>query len=120
MSDLEAAEPDAIVVLTTMSSEDEARDLAAQLIARRLAACVQIGGPIESTYRWQGQIETAAEWRITIKTRRTRYADVAAAIRELHSYDTPQIVAIPITAGDPAYLKWLYAEVSAAHGAGAG
>jgi periplasmic divalent cation tolerance protein len=94
-------------VLTTAGSEDEAEQIGAALVERHLAACVQVVGPVSSCYRWQGKVEQAREWLCLIKTSGTRYAEVEAAIRELHSYDEPEIVATPIVAGSPGYLAWL-------------
>ena len=96
-----------IQVVTTAASADEARRIATALVEERLAACVQIVGPIESIYRWQGKVETAAEWQCWIKTRRERYDALEATIRRLHSYEVPEILAVPIVAGSEAYLKWL-------------
>jgi periplasmic divalent cation tolerance protein len=97
-------------IVTMAASADEARRIAAALVEERLAACVQIVGPIESIYRWQGKVETATEWQCWIKTRRQRYDAVEASIRRLHSYDVPEILALPITAGSEAYLNWLSEE----------
>jgi periplasmic divalent cation tolerance protein len=102
---------DAIQVVTTVASREEADKIASDLVARRLAACVQVAGPIASTYRWQGKVETSQEWLCKIKTRLSHYAAVEAAIRELHSYDVPEIVALPIVAGSRAYLDWLAGEL---------
>ena len=99
-------------VLTTAGSEEEAERISAALIERRLAACVQVAGPISSRYRWQGEIETAREWLCLAKTEVALYDDVEEAIRELHSYDEPEIVATPIVAGSAAYLAWLGESVS--------
>ena len=96
-----------IQVMTTTDSEAAAARIAAALVERRLAACVQVGGPVRSHYRWQGRVETAQEWLCTIKARRTAFADVAAAVAELHPYDEPEIVAVPITAASAGYLGWL-------------
>ncbi len=104
----------AIQIATTTSSPADAEKIAAALVERRLAACVQISGPIISTYRWQGKVEKAEEWLCTIKTRRDVYEQVEAAIRELHSYDEPEILAVPVAAGSEGYLKWLDAEVKPA------
>ena len=101
---------------TTVGSQDDAQRLADALVRRRLAACVQVIGPISSTYWWQGQIETSIEWQCLIKTRGSRYAEVEAAIRELHSYTTPEILAVAIEAGSAAYLDWLASEVPAVGG----
>ncbi len=94
-------------VLTTAGSEAEAAAIAAALVEQRLAACVQVLGPIASTYRWQGAVETAREWQCLVKTAAGRYEEVEAAIRELHSYDEPEIVATPIVAGSAGYLRWI-------------
>jgi periplasmic divalent cation tolerance protein len=103
---------DVIQVVTTTPSKELADAIARALIERRLAACVQIAGPITSVYRWQGQIETSSEWTCTIKARAARYAEVEAAIRELHTYDVPEILATPVAAGSAAYLEWLAAEAT--------
>ena len=98
---------DFVQVLTTVASEEEAGRIAALLVERRLAACVQVVGPIVSRYRWQGQVEEEREWQCLAKTTRTAYAAVEAAIREIHSYDEPEIVATPIVAGSAGYLAWI-------------
>ncbi len=102
---------DVIQVVTTTASQEEAATIAAALVERRLAACVHVSGPVTSTYRWQGKIEAAQEWQCTIKTRHAHYAAVEAAIRELHSYDVPEILATPVVAGSRAYLEWLAGEL---------
>ena len=94
-------------VTTTVGSEEEAERIGAALVERRLAACVQVVGPISSRYRWQGAIEHSTEWMCMAKTSATRYAELEAAIRELHSYEEPEIVATPIVAGSPGYLEWV-------------
>jgi periplasmic divalent cation tolerance protein len=94
-------------VLTTAGSRAEAGAIAAALIERRLAACVQISGPITSIYRWQGAIENAEEWHCLAKTASSHWDAVEAAIRELHSYEQPEIVATPIAAGSAGYLRWI-------------
>jgi periplasmic divalent cation tolerance protein len=99
-------------VVTTTASREEAEQLARELVTRRLAACVQVSGPILSTYRWQGQIETSQEWTCTVKTLLSLYAQVAAAIGELHSYEVPEILALPVSEVSAAYLAWLKAEIS--------
>jgi periplasmic divalent cation tolerance protein len=100
-----------IQTVTTTSRRDVARRIARALIDRRLAACVQIVGPVESIYRWQGRVETAREWLCLIKTTRARFREVAAAVEALHPYDTPEIIALPIAAGSQHYLEWLAASV---------
>ena len=94
-------------VLTAAGSEEEAERISAALVEQRLAACVQVVGPIASRYRWQGEVETAREWLCLAKTEASRYPQVEAAIRELHSYEEPEIVATPIVAGSEGYLDWI-------------
>ncbi len=98
---------DYVQVLTTTGSEQEAERIALALVERRLAACVQTIGPVASRYRWRGEVEEAREWQCLAKTEAQRYAEVEAAIRELHSYEEPEIVATPIVAGSSGYLGWI-------------
>lgn len=98
-------------VITTVGASEDARRIAGALVERRLAACVQIVGPIESVYRWQGKVETAQEWQCWIKTRGDLYASVAEAIRELHPYELPEILTMPAEASKP-YLEWLKRETA--------
>jgi periplasmic divalent cation tolerance protein len=100
-----------VQVLTTAGSEEEAAQIAAALVEKRLAACVQVVGPIVSRYRWQGEVEEEREWQCLAKTTRAAYPAIEAAIRELHSYDEPEIVAAEIVAGSPGYLAWIDANV---------
>ncbi|HBO42649.1 MAG TPA: cytochrome C biogenesis protein CcdA [Planctomycetaceae bacterium] len=102
-----------VEVTTTTASRDDARRIARALVERRLAACVQIRGPIESIYRWQGNIETAEEWQCVAKTRRELFAQVEQAIRELHPYEVPEILAVEIVATSDAYGRWLEEELGA-------
>src|SRR5258708_39926415 len=102
---------DFIQVLTTTDSKILAEHIGRALVELRLAACVQIVGPMASIYRWQRQIETAEEWQCWIKTTRERFTSVELAIRELHTYSVPEILAIPIIAGSAAYLQWLEEQV---------
>lgn len=94
-------------VVTTIDSEEAAERISAALVERRLAACVQILGPISSHYRWQGEVESAREWMCVAKTAASRYDKLEAAIRELHPYEEPEIVATPIVAGSAGYLEWI-------------
>ena len=98
---------DHVQVLTTVGSEEDAERISAALVKRRLAACVQTLGPIVSRYRWQGAVETAREWQCLAKTEASRYPEVESAIRELHPYDEPEILATPIVAGSAGYLAWV-------------
>jgi periplasmic divalent cation tolerance protein len=104
---------DAIQITTTTGTRDQAERIAYELVVRRLAACAQITGPAESTYRWQGRLEIAREeWLCTAKTTMARYAAAEQTIRELHTYEAPEIIAVPICAGSEQYLDWLRTEVS--------
>jgi periplasmic divalent cation tolerance protein len=102
---------DFLQITTTSSTREEAERLAQALVERRLSGCVQIIGPVRSIYRWQGAVERADEWILLIKTGRDAYAAVEAAIRELHSYECPEIIATPIEAGSAAYLEWLAEQI---------
>lgn len=99
--------PEYLQVLTTAGSEEEAERISAALVERRLAACVQVIGPISSRYRWQGEVEHEREWLCQAKTTAERYRELEAAIRGLHSYEEPEIVATPIVTGSPGYLEWI-------------
>ncbi len=94
-------------VQTTAGSEEEAERIAAALVERHLAACVQVIGPIASHYRWQGETKRQREWLCLAKTTSARYAELEAAIRELHSYEEPEVIATPIAAGSSGYLAWV-------------
>jgi periplasmic divalent cation tolerance protein len=97
----------AIVVLTTTATFEQAEKIAQVLIASELAACVQILPPMTSVYRWQEQVEQTTEHLLLIKTLLTSYAQVEAAIQTNHPYQTPEIIALPIAAGATDYLAWL-------------
>ena len=94
------------IVLSTAGSQAEAEKIAQALVERRLAAGVNVL-PIHSVYRWQGKVESAAEFLLIIKTTAARYAQVETAIRQLHSYDLPECVPIAIEAGSQKYLDWI-------------
>lgn len=100
-----------VQVLTAAGSREEADAIADVLLEARLAACVQVVGPVRSRYRWQGKVESAEEWLCLIKTTAARAEDAMAEIARMHSYTTPEITVIPIVAGAPAYLAWIDAEV---------
>jgi periplasmic divalent cation tolerance protein len=95
------------IVLTTAGSQDEARKIARALVERRLAACVNIVAPVESVYRWQGEVENAQEWLLIIKTTAQAFSKVREAICELHSYDLPECVLLSIEDGSKTYLEWI-------------
>ena len=102
---------DAIVVLMTAGSREEAARLADALVVARLAACVQILPEMESIYHWQGKIERSPEILLLAKTTAANFVALEAAVRALHSYETPEIIALPITAASASYLEWLTANV---------
>lgn len=94
-------------VMTTTETKDEADRIARLLVEGGLAPCVQVVGPITSTYSWQGRIETAEEWQCLIKTREDLFEQVERSIKSAHSYETPEIIALPISAGSREYLDWM-------------
>ncbi len=94
-------------VVTTVDAEEKAREIAHALVERRLAACAQVVGPIASVYWWQGRVETAREWMCVLKTRRDLYGELEQALRSLHPYEEPEILAVPIAAGSSTYLAWM-------------
>ncbi len=102
---------DALVVLTTIETEADAERLARLLVEAELAACVQMLPRMTSIYRWQGKIEQSGETLLLIKTTRAAYAQLETTIKQNHSYQTPEIVALPVEAGSAEYLNWLAASV---------
>ena len=103
---------DYIQVLTTTENRDDAETIGRALVEGRLAACVQIVGPVTSIYRWQGKINTAQEWQCWAKTRRELYSLIEETIRRLHPYKVPEILAIDVIAGSADYLAWLADETN--------
>ena len=99
-----------IQIVATCPSREVADQIARALVELRLAACAQVGGPISSTYHWQGAVESAVELVLVAKTRAELFDQAAAEIARLHPYDTPEIIAVPITAGSAKYLDWIAAE----------
>ena len=95
------------IVFSTASSEEEARKIARHLVGHQLAACVNIVPHIESIYRWQGKVESNREWLILIKSTADRFPAIRDAIRELHSYDLPECIAVSIDDGSSEYLNWI-------------
>ena len=110
---VESPTESSILILTTLPERAQAEAVARELVTSRLAACIQIGSTVESLYHWQGQIETAVEIPLAIKTRAALYTQVEEAIRRLHPYELPEIVAVPISGGLPGYLAWITAETKA-------
>jgi len=100
-----------IQVATTVATEEEAGAIAKLLVEQRLAACVQVLGPMTSHYRWQGKMETAREYLCLAKSRAALYPAIEAAIKTAHSYEVPEIIAMPIIGGSKGYLAWLAEEV---------
>ena len=98
---------DAIVVFMTAANGEEAARLADMLVGAHLAACVQILPEMESVFRWQGKIERQPEVLLLAKTTQSKFDELEREVRALHSYDTPEIIAVPATAVSPAYLHWL-------------
>jgi periplasmic divalent cation tolerance protein len=100
-----------IVVFTTCASAPEAETIARALVEKRLAACVNILAGARSIYRWRGAIEDGAEVLLVIKSRRDLFDELRSEIEKLHSYETPEVLALEVTAVSPAYLAWLDAEL---------
>ena len=98
---------DPIIVFLTAANGEEATRLADLLIGAHLAACVQILPEMESVYRWQGKIERQSEILLIVKTSAAKFAELEREVRALHSYETPEIIAVPIVAGSTPYLEWL-------------
>ena len=98
---------DKIVVLSTCASEEEAGRLARSLVEQHLAACVNVVSGIQSYYHWQGNVEQASEFLLVIKTSRARFAELCAALEQAHSYEVPEVIALPIVDGAPNYLNWV-------------
>ena len=99
---------DKIVVLVTCGSSAEARKIARALVETKLAACANIlEAPVRSIYRWNGRVESAKEFLIILKSSRKRFAAIEREVRRLHSYDVPEIIALPIARGSQGYLKWI-------------
>jgi len=98
---------DYVMVLTTTVSEEEAEKISEELIEQNLGACVQVYGPIKSTYSWKGEVERSEEWMCFIKTSSDKFSEVEEKIKQVHSYEDPEIIALPIIDGSQEYLKWV-------------
>ncbi len=103
---------DALIVLVTVPSRDDGERIAEALVGESLAACVNILGPIRSIYRWQGEIARDDEHLLLIKTTRPRYAALEARVLALHTYETPEVIALPVEHGAAGYLEWMVKSVS--------
>jgi periplasmic divalent cation tolerance protein len=99
-----------LLVITNLPDRASAETLAQALVDRRAAACVNILTPCRSVYRWKGAVETAEEHPLFAKTTRDRYSLLERVVRELHPYELPEIIAVPLAGGLPAYLEWVAAE----------
>ncbi len=102
---------DHIQVFTTTEKKEDAENIARALIDKKLAGCVQIVGPVVSTYRWKGKIERAEEWLCFIKTREDLYGEIEKAVKAIHPYEVPEIIAVPVAGGSIDYMKWLDSEL---------
>ena len=101
-----------IMVFITVGSGGEGERLARALVDERLAACVNRIGPVQSVYRWEGKVEQSEEEMLIVKTRNELFPALEKRVRELHSYDVPEIIALPLIQGNEAYLTWLAEQVS--------
>jgi periplasmic divalent cation tolerance protein len=102
---------DKIIVLTTCESSQDAQTIAETLVEKRLAACVNILPGLKSVYRWQGKVENATELLLLIKTRRGLFEQLSAELARIHPYEVPEVIALPLIDGAPAYLGWLEKEL---------
>lgn len=107
---------DKIVVLCTCASEEEAEKLARALVEQRLAACVNVISGMKSFYRWQGTLESATEWLLVIKSSRGQFDELRVALENVHSYEVPEVIALPVVEGAPNYLHWLDENLTRAGG----
>lgn len=103
---------DYCVVFVTAGSRREARKLAQALLERRLVACANIVPGVESHYWWQGKLDCSREWLLVLKTRRSRFGALRRTVKQLHSYQVPEIIALPLVAGHAAYLRWIDSSVA--------
>lgn len=102
-----------LLILTTLPDIASARNMADRLVGKRLAACVNVLAPCHSVYRWQGQVEAAEEVPVLIKSTAARYQELEAELRAAHPYELPEIVAVPLARGLPAYLAWVAEQTAA-------
>ena len=100
-----------IQIFTTTEKKDDAEVISREMVEKRLAACAQVVGPIMSTYWWKEEIERTEEWLCIMKSRRDLYHELENAVKSIHPYEVPEIVALPIVSGSQSYLKWLDQEV---------
>ncbi len=105
---------DFIIVQTSIDSRDVAQKIADTIVKERLAACCWISGPIKSTYWWEGKLEQAEEWVCEFKTRKELYSEIEQAIKAIHTYEEPEVVAVPIVEGSKGFLDWIVSETTKA------
>jgi len=105
-----------VQVQTTLDTDAAAHHLGDLLVAERLAACVQVTGPVHSIYRWKGRVESANEWLLLIKTSEEVLPRLLPRVRALHPYDTPEIIVLPVMSGDPDYLAWVRENIGSEKG----
>jgi periplasmic divalent cation tolerance protein len=105
-----------IQVSTTINTSNGAKRIAQDLLAKRISSCVQVVGPIDSTYRWKGKVELAKEWLCLIKARSANYRKIETAIKRIHPYKIPEIIAVPILNGNQEYLTWIRRETTVIRG----
>jgi len=101
-----------IQVVTTASTREDVETIAREVVRKRLAACAQVSGPVTSYYWWKDELEKAQEWVCRIKTQRDLYDQLQDAIRAMHPYQVPEILALPVVDGNPDYLQWLAEETA--------
>jgi periplasmic divalent cation tolerance protein len=101
-----------VQVVVAVDTEENAARIAEALVAERLAACVQVGGPVTSRYHWEGKVETEREYLLIVKTRDGHVSALTERVRELHPYEVPEITAVPITGGLGDYLDWIRSETA--------
>ena len=106
-----SSSPQIAMVLTTTDSQTVAEAIARELVSNKLAACVQIDGPIKSVYVWEDKLESSQELRLSIKTTQAKVAKITESIKTLHNYELPQILSIPVSGGNDDYLKWVAAHI---------
>ena len=102
-----AERTDVVRVETTVDDREGAERVAGSIVENRLAACAQVSGPIRSFYRWEGAVQSDEEWMVVIKTSADRLDDLVAHVVDVHPYDVPEIVAVPVIGGNPSYLAWV-------------
>ncbi len=100
-------EEDFIQVFVTIDDEDDAEEIAGSLVSKKLAACVQITSPIESTYTWKGEAERSKEWMLMIKSKASLFDELEKEVKQLHPYETPEIITHKILMGNEDYLEWM-------------